>query len=153
MKPHEIRKTAEEFGISIESAVRMRVRYLVQLCGQWDDYLDEKTDIMPESTAMDAILEINELRKYEKNYHKINTKNSITDEMISAAREYPVASLVELSRGKTLCFVHQEKTPSMQLHEKRNRLHCFGCGWDGGPIDILMERDGRSFIDAVKELQ
>lgn len=151
MTPHAIRKKAEEFGISVESAIRMRTRYLVDIAGQWDEYIAGDTNDLPKITLSDAIEEIIRLRAYEVNYLRPN-KASITDEMIEQAREYPVSDLVEFNHGKTKCWLHDDNNPSMYHGTRTNKAVCPVCDRKLGPIDVLMTRDGYTFIEAVKQL-
>lgn len=75
----------------------------------------------------------------------------ITTEMIEAASRYPIEKLIEFEGGKALCFNHKEKTPSLTMF--KNKCHCHGaCGRSWSTIDVLMERDGYSFADAVRQL-
>lgn len=86
---------------------------------------------------------------------KIPTKitlSSITPEMIEAASNYPIAKLIDLSGNKACCIKHKEKTPSMVLFPN-NRVHCYGCGFNGNAIDVLRVRDNINFPDAVRFLQ
>ena len=58
---------------------------------------------------------------------------------------------VEVDRkGKALCFIHCEKTPSLMF--KNNRFHCFGCCADGDVIDFVAAVRGISILEAAKEL-
>ena len=50
------------------------------------------------------------------------------------------------------CPFHQEKTPSFFVNDEKSFYHCFGCGKHGDHIGFLMESDGLSFLEAVKEL-
>lgn len=92
-----------------------------------------------------------------KNVHNLGVKDldSITDADINQAREIPIESLLDFyrdGRKKMLkCPFHDDKTPSASI--KWNRLHCFTCNKTWGPIDILMERDKMTFIEAVKSLR
>jgi len=51
-----------------------------------------------------------------------------------------------------LCPFHQEKTPSFNVVESKSIYHCFGCGAGGDVFKFLMEIEGLSFVEAVKEL-
>ncbi|MFK7931336.1 MAG: DNA primase [Myxococcota bacterium] len=51
-----------------------------------------------------------------------------------------------------LCPFHQEKTPSFHVVPNKHLFHCFGCGAGGDCFKLLMELEGVSFIEAVKEL-
>jgi DNA primase len=67
-----------------------------------------------------------------------------------------VGSYVELKRAgtsyKALCPFHQERTPSFVVSPERQIYHCFGCGKGGNVFNFLMEMDGVSFPEAVREL-
>lgn len=152
MRPAAIAQTAAEFGIKLETAFAMRIRYLQSLLDLWCKYIDEQIDIMPESDMMTITGELISIREYQDRLKKGIKQNEITEEMIQVARDYPIENLIELDKGKILCFVHSEKTPSMQLHKVRNRLHCFGCGADIDSIAIMMQRDGMTFPEAVRFL-
>ena len=151
MMPHKIKEKAEEFGVSVESAIRMRTRYLVEVAGQWDQYIAGKTNELPVIVLSEAIEEITKLRAYEVRYLRPN-KSAITDEMIEQARGVPVDDLVEFRRGKTQCWLHADKNPSMYHGTRTNTAVCPVCDKKLGPIDVLITRDGYTFIDAVKQL-
>lgn len=85
---------------------------------------------------------------------------AITPERLAAARGYSIERLLgQTPRGAgrvVRCPFHEDKHPSASV--KYNLLICFsGCrpqngakGWD--PIALLMERDGLSFPEAVRQL-
>lgn len=51
-----------------------------------------------------------------------------------------------------LCPFHSEKTPSFSVTEDENLFYCFGCHKGGSLFTFLMELEGISFIEAVKQL-
>ena len=51
-----------------------------------------------------------------------------------------------------LCPFHQEKTPSFHVNNVRKSYYCFGCQAKGDCYKFLMEQEGLSFVEAVKEL-
>lgn len=68
-----------------------------------------------------------------------------------------IARRVQLKRksnGEYLgcCPFHNEKTPSFYVSDKRGKYHCFGCGADGDIFNFLMNLEGLSFIDTLKQL-
>jgi DNA primase len=50
------------------------------------------------------------------------------------------------------CPFHGEKTPSFHILDRRGLFHCFGCGENGGVIDLAMKLEGLSFPEAVTKL-
>jgi DNA primase len=60
-----------------------------------------------------------------------------------------------LRKGRSLvglCPFHQEKTPSFNVVESKSIYHCFGCGVGGDVFKFLMQLEGLSFVEAIKEL-
>jgi DNA primase len=51
-----------------------------------------------------------------------------------------------------LCPFHGEKTPSFSVNPERGIFKCFGCGVSGDVISFVMQREGMSFVDALKML-
>ena len=52
----------------------------------------------------------------------------------------------------SLCFFHNEKTPSMKINDEMNSYYCFGCGAKGDIISFYTDYLKYSFNDALKEL-
>ena len=67
-----------------------------------------------------------------------------------------VGQTVSLQRkGSTLlglCPFHNEKTPSFNVVPAKGIYHCFGCGAGGDAFQFLMQTQGLSFHEAVREL-
>ncbi len=51
-----------------------------------------------------------------------------------------------------LCPFHQEKTPSFNVNRERQIYHCFGCHKGGDVISFLMDFEGASFSEAIRDL-
>ena len=142
-------RKARENGIDRVAAVRMRVRYLLQeidMCSQIN-YNKDVIDMIIDDDYDEIFYLFNKIKRTE-----VYTKN-ITDEDIERAKEYPIENLVEFdSRGKAIAWCHDDKNASMSLWKGKNRVRCWACSVSYNPIDILMDREGLSFIEAVKRL-
>jgi DNA primase len=51
-----------------------------------------------------------------------------------------------------LCPFHQEKTGSFNVNQTRQFYKCFGCGVGGDVLKFVMEIDGLTFPEALKQL-
>jgi len=51
------------------------------------------------------------------------------------------------------CPFHNDRhIGSFKITPRKNYAKCFSCGWQGGPIDFLMEHEKISFLDAIRWL-
>ncbi|MDY0012990.1 MAG: DNA primase [Rhodocyclaceae bacterium] len=50
------------------------------------------------------------------------------------------------------CPFHGEKSPSFSVSPSKQFYHCFGCGAHGSAIGFLMEYQGLTYVDAIREL-
>ena len=76
----------------------------------------------------------------------------ITPEMIDQARQYPITSIIEFTKGRYRCCpFHEDSNPSMALYE--NHVHCFVCNRTWDSISATMALDGVTFREAVLALQ
>jgi hypothetical protein len=151
MSTYTIKKAAEDFDISFTAALKMRMRYVVQQLDKGIDWmLDESSmpDIMPGEA-------INELISCNKGLLESKIKpsaNTVTPEMIEKARQVPVDSLIEFIRGSARCFAHEDKSPSMYFGSRTNTAQCPVCNKHWDSIQILKERDGLTFHEAIRKL-
>ncbi|MEE8397945.1 MAG: DNA primase [Desulfobacterales bacterium] len=51
-----------------------------------------------------------------------------------------------------LCPFHSEKTPSFTVSAEKQIFHCFGCASGGNAFSFLMQHEGLSFPEAVRQL-
>ncbi|NOZ84730.1 MAG: DNA primase [Deltaproteobacteria bacterium] len=62
-------------------------------------------------------------------------------------------SLKRSGRNYTgLCPFHADKDPSFTVSPERQIFHCFGCGKSGDVFRFIMEIQGRTFPEAVRDL-
>lgn len=78
---------------------------------------------------------------------EINTRTDI----LSVVGEH-VTLTKKGDRWWGLCPFHTEKTPSFSVNPGDNLWYCFGCHKGGGLYQFLMEIDGLSFPEAVRQL-
>lgn len=82
----------------------------------------------------------------------VQAPGGITPEMIEQARQSPITSIIEFSKGRYRCCpFHEDRNPSMALYE--NHVHCFVCNRTWDSISATMELDGVTFREAVLALQ
>lgn len=83
-----------------------------------------------------------------------NARASDIEKRIENAKNVPLLLLFGVDSWKKplCCPIHQDKSPSLRLYEKTNTWHCFGCHKGRDSIDLLVLRDGLSFMDAVQQL-
>ncbi len=82
----------------------------------------------------------------------VQAPGGITPEMIDQARQYPITSIIEFSKGRYRCCpFHEDRNPSMALYE--NHVHCFVCNRSWDSISATMALDGVTFREAVLALQ
>jgi len=81
------------------------------------------------------------------------TKQAILDQTDIVA---VIGEHVRLVRSGTqykgLCPFHSEKSPSFHVTPGKGFFYCFGCGKGGDAAKFLMEIEGLSFVEALKDL-
>jgi len=81
------------------------------------------------------------------------SNSQITQEMITIAKSFPINRILSFnSLNFVRCPYHEEKTASMSYWKKQNLAHCFGCGVTKDSIQLVIDLNNISFVDAVKEL-
>lgn len=51
------------------------------------------------------------------------------------------------------CPVHDEDHPSCSVNRAKGLWHCHACGAGGGAVQIVMEREGVGFRDAMRLIE
>lgn len=138
-----VKKHADMFDISVQAAIKMKLRYAVEAAEIWAEVFEPYY-----WRWIDIIIKLRDMQKRIKQ----PMKNAITDEMIEQAREYPITELVEFTRGKAYAWCHDDKNPSLTYMSKTGTAWCAACGKYFDPIKVLMERDCMSFTSAVRYL-
>ncbi len=83
--------------------------------------------------------------------------NSFIQELIARADVVEIVGRhVQLKKAGAnysgLCPFHGEKSPSFSVSPTKQFYHCFGCGKNGNALSFMMEHNGMSFIEAIKDL-
>lgn len=50
------------------------------------------------------------------------------------------------------CPFHTERTPSFYVNPERRSFKCFGCGVYGDGLEFVMRMEGKSFVEAARQL-
>ncbi|MBK6264881.1 DNA primase [Marivirga sp. S37H4] len=84
------------------------------------------------------------------------SQKTIQDVQERADIEEVVSDFVPLKKkGQNLwacCPFHQEKSPSFSVSPNKGIYKCFGCGKAGDAIQFIMDLEGLSFPEAIKQL-
>lgn len=72
-------------------------------------------------------------------------------DIVEVIREYiPVKAAG--ANFQALCPFHNEKSPSFSISPDKQIWHCFGCGRGGDVFSFIMEKEGLTFIEALRLL-
>lgn len=88
-----------------------------------------------------------EVEKPDPEYH------GVEEHLVVRAKEVPIETFLKFGKGgKAKCFLHDDRTPSLHLYRRQNKLHCFSCKFHGTVVDVVMKLQGLDFVEAVKYL-
>jgi hypothetical protein len=142
---------ASQMKISRKAAINMRCRYLAEEIE--NDLLGyTKTgNMICLYFALTSLEEVAYLKK--KAVPQKGQSNGIDQGMVEAAQNADVREVIAFDRANTAhAFCHTDKRPSLYYGSRSGRAVCPVCNKTFNAIDVLMQRDGYSFIDAVKAL-
>jgi hypothetical protein len=141
---------AKRFGISRLAASRMRKRYLYELqFALWAD--GSKLALHWLWDVQDEIAYLDQHERFEL-VVKTNGQQ-ITDEMVQTARKVPVTAVLSFDAfGKAKAWCHSDNHPSLTFLSRKKLAWCPVCNRYFSALDVLIDRDHYSFIDAVRYL-
>jgi len=107
---------------------------------------DQEKELRPMKREATALL------NHVNGKETVQAPGGISPEMIEQARQYPITSIIEFSKGRYRCCpFHEDRNPSMALYE--NHVHCFVCNRTWDSISATMALDDVTFREAVLALQ
>ena len=82
-----------------------------------------------------------------------NSDMKISQIIIDRLNELPIEEVadklgLEVKRHKTLCFKHDDHSPSITFSMSKNIYKCWVCGIGGGPIKLVQDKEGYNFQEA-----
>lgn len=153
-----------------EFAQKARTRYLKAMIKEYtqvfhglrQEYLQVKR--REASWINDWLLELIE-KQADRTFRKIQSckiqleilkgtrEDTLTDDMIQRAREYPIERILGIDNTRRLvqCIAHDDKHPSMSI--AKNFAHCFSCGYTADTIAVYRHLNSCGFKEAVLALQ
>jgi DNA primase len=72
-------------------------------------------------------------------------------DIVEVIREYVPVKAVG-ANFQAVCPFHNEKTPSFVISPDKQIWHCFGCSRGGDVFTFVMEKEGLSFVEALRLL-
>jgi len=161
---------AKEFGVPERYAIMRRLAFLQPQIKHLEREIwgaqrriercsDPLVKALTESFIRDQEKELRPLKReatvllnHVNGKETVQAPGGITPEMIDQARQYPITSIIDFSKGRYRCCpFHKDRNPSMALYD--NHVHCFVCNRSWDSISATMEMDGVSFREAVLALQ
>lgn len=160
MTIYQLRKSAEEMEVSFKDAALCRLRYIRAEMHRIMALIDSFTDTDPMTALVADIIHGDTFMELAKEQREIvmalrekrSTTGTITDAQVEQARAVPVTSIIEFQRGRAVAWCHPDKTPSLYYAPRINKAACPVCGRYFNAIDVLVERDGLNFAQAVQRL-
>lgn len=78
---------------------------------------------------------------------------TIPEDIVNRLNELPIEEVagrlgITIKNHKSLCFMHDDHSPSLKFSVKKNMFFCFVCNKGGGPIQLVQEHEGWTFQEA-----
>ncbi len=167
MTKKQIKEASSKMGVNNEWATEARIRHLLHLIEKevvYQGSLNKSLSLAKKDITTYFLKQvISTSKKNEESYRRelkrlkaapSNNPELITDDDIETARNYPIDKVIEFKHGRCKGFCHDgDSELSMSHFVKGNKVKCFVCDRSFSALDVLIERDNYSFIDAVKELR
>lgn len=143
---------AEKFGINRRAAARMRVRYLKRDLGFYLDHWARTGEGVALLWAKEILDEITYLMARCRRVHH-ESRGRLSEGIVALAKATPITQVISFNRyGKAFAFCHEDKRPSLCHADRTNTAWCPVCDKRFNAVEVLMQRDGMTFVDAVRSL-
>jgi RNA polymerase-binding transcription factor DksA len=165
MTRKQLIERAEFMDFDVAEAMRHRVKYLAEQRDAILQDIEECEDDILFNESLNHITKVylaisveslkTHLKKVNREIKALTTlprEGEITDDMVEQARAYPIENLIDFTRNRSKAFCHDSDSDSLMKANHGNYAWCHVCGILHNPIDVLMRRDGYSFVDAVRQL-
>lgn len=78
---------------------------------------------------------------------------TIPEDIVNRLNDLPIEEVagrlgITIKNHKSLCFMHDDHSPSLKFSVKKNMFFCFVCNKGGGPIQLVQEHEGWTFQEA-----
>lgn len=103
-------------------------------------------------TARDMEAAIADTKRKLDALNRVAQEGDITDEMVEQARAVDTGTLVKFVHGRTVGFCHDGDNPTAFVRLPSGKAYCHVCCKTFNAVDILVQRDGYKFPDAVRYL-
>lgn len=150
---NKILSKASLFKISRQAAANMRIRYLQGMVHALLDATKEPPGDIALYWANQAMDEIVGVVKKMNDPKKVNSGGGISDSDIDAARQVRADVVIEFKNGTAHAWCHEDRKPSLYFASRLGIAICPVCDRKFSALDVLIDRDGIPFVDAVKALR
>ncbi len=149
-------------------SLKKQFKELDKVCSGWFDRTLEKIytdDTIPEHAkeafwvknarwfCYDRVIDpiTDKIKELEQLLRLSNIKDAGNDiySDLARAKKYPIKDLLRLNHASfATCPFHVDHTPSLKV-DRKNRCHCFSCGFDGDVIDLYQKMNNVDFKTAL----
>ena len=146
----DLKKYARLFGIPFQTAIHIKLRWLLDRLGKEKDGLEYSLLLCDFSDCID---ELTLLKSREMSALNNNFRDTVTEEMKQQALDYPIERLLEFNRrNQTLAWCHNDSRPSLHLNKSKNLCFCNPCCKVFNSIKIAQHIYGLKYHDAIRFL-
>lgn len=150
----DLKAQAEKEQKPFKTVLVERIVFLIEMMHEFNNWIECKTNEIPGMSLDDIHKELHRIQNAVKYIDHPPPANEITEEMVQDAKQVPVTSLVDFTRGVTKCLnpEHEDKNPSAYYASRTNKLICPVCNKTWDAIDVKMTTDNLTFLEAVRRL-